>query len=149
MKHVKIYNYADDTSTSCSGKNLEEVIKNLEEDANNILNYMASNGLVANASKTVFMILGLSKQLKEKTHTIKVGESIIEASDNTKLLGMTIQDNQKNDKHFNGTGGLIPSLNQRLFTIRRVANQVPNKQLKKLACSLWMSKLRYGLHLSI
>ena len=47
----------------------------------------------------------------------------------------------------NGTGGLIPSLNQRLFTIRRVANQVPNKQLKKLACSLWMSKLRYGLQL--
>ena len=60
---------------------------------------------------------------------------------------MTIQDNQKSEKHFNGKGGLISSLNQRLFTIRRGANQVLRIQLRKMACSLWMSKLRYGLQL--
>ena len=32
-------------------------MKNLSEDATGILNFMASNGLVANPSKTVFMIL--------------------------------------------------------------------------------------------
>ena len=44
--------YADDTKTSVKGKSLEEIIKNMEEDAVNVLKYMASNGLVANPSKT-------------------------------------------------------------------------------------------------
>ena len=61
-KFSKIYGYADDTTSSCKGKNLEEIIANLKADAENILNYMASNGLVANAKKTVFMLLDLSKK---------------------------------------------------------------------------------------
>ena len=61
-KHSKIYGYADDTTSTCKGKNLEEIIKNLKEDADSILRYMASNGLVDNAKKTVFMILNLTKQ---------------------------------------------------------------------------------------
>jgi hypothetical protein len=36
---------------------LQVVIKQLEEDAKRILEFMASNGLVANPSKTVFMML--------------------------------------------------------------------------------------------
>ena len=47
-KHSKIYGYADDTTSSCKGKSWKDIIKNLEEDANIILSYMASNGLAAN-----------------------------------------------------------------------------------------------------
>ena len=61
-KFSKIYVYADDTTSSCKGKNLEEIIKNLKQDANAILSYLASNGLVANASKTVFMVLNMTKK---------------------------------------------------------------------------------------
>ena len=32
-KHSKIYGYADDTTSSCKGKNWKDIIKNLEEDA--------------------------------------------------------------------------------------------------------------------
>jgi hypothetical protein len=49
--------YADDTSTSCHGKSQEELMEKLEENSKNILQFMASNGLVANESKTVLMIL--------------------------------------------------------------------------------------------
>ena len=45
----------------CQGRNLEEIIQNLKLDADSILSYMASNGLVANAKKTVFMILNMTK----------------------------------------------------------------------------------------
>ena len=50
-KFSKIYSYDDDTTSSCKGKYWEEIIKNLKRDAEAILSYMASNGLVANASK--------------------------------------------------------------------------------------------------
>ena len=49
--------YADDTSTSVSGKGVEEVLKKLAIDAKNVLKFMSSNGLVANPAKTTFMIL--------------------------------------------------------------------------------------------
>ena len=62
VKHSTLLNYADDTSTSHSGQVLETVIENLEEDTGNILQFMASNGLVANPSKTEFMILNAKEQ---------------------------------------------------------------------------------------
>ena len=39
----------------------------LKEDSDRILLYMASNGLVANAAKTVFMILNRTKAEKAET----------------------------------------------------------------------------------
>ena len=33
------------------------MIKRMEEDAENVLSYMASNGLIANPNTTVFMML--------------------------------------------------------------------------------------------
>ncbi len=55
VKHSCIFNYADDTESSCRDKHEQVVMRKLEEDATNILEFMASNGLVANPTKTVFM----------------------------------------------------------------------------------------------
>ena len=42
---------------------------------------------------------------------------------------------------------MIAALNQRLFLINRLKNQVSKVQLRKIAESIWSSKLRYGLQL--
>ena len=67
-----------------------EIIDNLKQDAEAILNYMASNGLVANAKKTIFMILNLTKRECELgiTKSMQVGGEIVPRSTNTKLLGL-------------------------------------------------------------
>ena len=97
----------------------------LEEDADAILKFMASNGLVANQNKTVFMLLNLKKK-KPDDHLIqiRVGENRIEQVSTTKLLGMNIQENLEWSEHFFGKNGLISSLNKRLFAIRRVSNHI-------------------------
>ena len=46
MKHLKLLNYPDDKSASNSGNDLGSVIENLEEDADSILQFIASNGWV-------------------------------------------------------------------------------------------------------
>ena len=48
--------YAD-TSTSVSGKSIEDVLRKLQIDAKNVLKFMASNGLFANPSKTTFIVI--------------------------------------------------------------------------------------------
>ena len=50
--------YADDTTTGTSSKSIEKTIKNLKEDANNALRYMASNGQIANAKTMWWEISG-------------------------------------------------------------------------------------------
>ena len=124
------------------------MLKYLEADADMILKFMASNGLVANQKKTVFMLLNNKGKNKEKEPTkIRVGENYIEQSSSTRLLGIHIEESQGWKEHYYGKDGLIKSLNKRLFAIGRVANQIPRKKLTQLAHALWMSKLRYGLQL--
>ena len=79
--------------------------------------------------------------------TIRVGDTTITQEHSTTLLGMKIQDDLGWSEHFHGKNGLIPSLNKRLYAIRRVSNHVPQSKLIKLAHALWMSKMRYGLQL--
>ena len=79
--------------------------------------------------------------------TIKVGNEIVSSTKNAKLLGITIDDNQKWKTNIYGKGGLIPSLNSRLFMIKRLSNELDNTSLKQMADSFYISKLRYGLPL--
>ena len=85
--------YADDTTTSISADTIEEVKKKLEIDAKNVLKFMASNGLVANASKTTLIFF--NAKLKEQVQTITVGNETVSSTKNARLLGITIDDNQK------------------------------------------------------
>ena len=114
--------------------------------ADAILRYMASNGLVANCKKTVFMLLN-NKSGSEDPVKIRVGQNMVEQEKSTKLLGMVIEDNLNWNEHFSGKNGLISSLNKRLFALKRVSHFIPNDKMIQLAHALWVSKLRYGLQL--
>ena len=140
------FTYADDTSSSVSGKDLDEVIRKMEIDAINVLKFMASNGLVANPKKTTMLFLNLGRN-DNKNITIKIGKDEIHPVHQAKLLGINFDDNQKWDSQINGKGGIVSSLNQRLFFIRRLANSVNKSALKKVADSIFTSKIRYGLQL--
>ena len=108
---------------------------------------MASNELIANTKKTVFMLLNHKNKSGEEKISIKVGDNLVKQEHSTKLLGMKISDNLSWKEHFYGTNGLISALNKRLFAIKRIANHIPHNKLTQLAHALWMSKLRYGLQL--
>ena len=44
-------------------------------------------------------------------------------------------------------GGLVPSLNKRLYVIRRLKNHIGSKALNRVAESIWTSKSKYALQL--
>ena len=139
--------YADDTSISVSHRILAKIIEMLEEDAQNILEFMASNGLVANASKTAFMVLNHKQDLTKSPITINIGTSKVKAESSAKLLGMALDSNQKWNSQIKGDGGTINALNSRLYLLRRIGRAVDKNRLKKVADSLYTSKLRYGVQL--
>ena len=87
LLHSKAPTYADDISTGTPGKNLEETLKKVEEDAQRVLQFMASNGLVANAKKTLFLLINC--KMEEKEITIKIGSEVV-SRDNSPVAGNPI-----------------------------------------------------------
>ena len=144
LKHSVAHTHADDTKSSVTAKTLAEVKRRLEEDAIEVLKFMASNGLKANPTKTTLMIINgkNSEQMEIDIDGVKVKQE-----QSAKLLGLIIEDSQKWDKQINGKNGVIPSLNSRLYLIKRMKNKINPDRLKKVANGIWTSKLRYGLQL--
>ena len=69
---------------------------------------MASNGLVANPSKTSQVLLNLNNKNKtEDQITIKIGQETIKQDKSAKLLGLTIDDDQGWKTNIYGSGGLL------------------------------------------
>ena len=73
-------------------------------------------------------MLFLNLNSKIETETLKIGDTTVSQVPSAKLLGITIDDNQSWASQINGVGGIIPSLNSRLFLIQRT--QECNKQRK-------------------
>ena len=79
-KHSLIVTYADDTSSSIRAKLLALLIKMLEEYAQNILEYMASNGLVTIPSKTGLILLNVKSEIPIEINigSIKIVQQMID-----------------------------------------------------------------------
>ena len=146
LNHSSAFTYADDTSTSISDTDVLKVIRKMEEDANQVLKYMASNGLIANTKKTAMLFLN-NRDKDQTPIQIHIGSEMVTQEQSAKLLGVTFNAKQKWNDHIHGTGGLLSSLNQRLFLIKRLKNFLNQKALCKVAESIFMSKVRYGLQL--
>ena len=107
----------------------------MEEDAANIMRFMASNGLIANASKTSLVILNQKKKDKEINNPIAVtiGNGKAIQVRQSKLLGVTFNEKQNWNSQIQGPGGVVSSLNQRLFVIKRLKNHVGGQLTEKIS----------------
>ena len=116
----------------------------MEEDADQVLRYMASNGLVANAKKTKFLLLNAKLDGEVK---VKIGPEMVSRDSSATLLGIEFQDDLKWKTQIFGKGGLISSLNSRMYIINRLKSHLSMKSVTRLVDGLFTSKIRYGLQL--
>ena len=145
LSHSSAPTYADDTTTGTSGKTVEATVALMEEDAKMVLKYMASNGLVANSSKTSFLLLNAGRT--DYDVTVRIGEDQVKREESAKLLGIQFQDSLQWKNQIFGKGGLISSLNSRLYIIRRLKGHLTLKNVLKVVDGIFTSKIRYGLQL--
>ncbi len=134
--HSSVEGYADDVNTTTVADTEEEVIKLMEEDADNMLSYMAINKLAANEQKTQVMILGKKVKAKE----VKIGKSLIHTQSCVEILGVKMNQDLSWKNHLDV---IKSSLDQRIGLIRRLSYNMPRSVLKMLADALCFSKVRY------
>ena len=63
------------------------------------------------------------------------------------LLGIQFQDDLKWKTQIFGKGGVLSSLNSRLYILRRMRNHLSKQAILKMVDGIFVSKIRYGLQL--
>ena len=88
IEHCNLYNYADDNNLGKSSDNAEDLIKNIELDMTNLLEWFKANCLLANPDK--FQCISMGK-LADKIQFF-IGNQVLSPSTNVKILGITIDE---------------------------------------------------------
>ena len=116
--------YADDTHITYAGADLNSIQSNLNHDLSNLNQWLTSNKLTLNATKTEFMLIGSRQRLSTLPDTLELSinnESINRVS-SVKLLGVFIDENLTWQTHIDKLSENIAS---GIGAIKRIRPFVP------------------------
>ena len=83
--------YADDTSSTVTNENMNQLISDTEQEAKKILEYMSLNCLAANEDKTAILLTmkkGTTKLEKSNPVSLQIGKQHKTGEKSAKLLGV-------------------------------------------------------------
>ena len=123
-------------------KKIDTLKLQLEGAAEDVLRFMSSNNLVANAEKTTMMIIRPKKTALESAIKINVEQSEILESNCEKFLGATITNDLMWNRHIKE---LLGQLNKRSEMISRIQSKISGVCLLPVVHGLCISKIRYAL----
>ena len=136
-----VIGYADDTTVYCIGSKKDEVIARLEKSAEEVLLFMAATRLSANPSKTKYIYFSGRRE-----KPIKVGNIVIEESQEETLLGLTFSKRLSWKAHLDK---IKPELQKRIAMLRRLGTRLPRQLLCSFIEPIFTAKLRYALELIV
>lgn len=137
LTKVKILSYADDTTLYACGETTHEVRNILEEGAIELLSFFGSMRLVANPSKTKFIMFNRNPE-----DPISVGEANIDESNEVCLLGILFN---KSLSWNTQVSSLQTSLRQKIGVLRRLSHVLPKEITTSLVQPVFTSALLYSL----
>ena len=130
--------FADNTTVYKGHRNKNYLRWCLESDLIRLTDWFRANKLKVNINKTVFMSFGRSGKLDH----IDICGECIECSENTKFLGLWIDENLNWHKHINT---LINKLKRNLSLLQNTRNLFDQSTLKLIYHAHLQSHINYGL----
>ena len=115
-----IANYADDNTPYATCKDTQLVITQLENDAQLLLQWMANNAFKANPDKSYLLLNSRDNDL-----LVVIDEHEIFNSEHVKLLGITIDNELKFNKH---VSNLCKKASQKLHALCRISQYMSMSQ---------------------
>ena len=113
--------YADDTSITCSAKDIEELCNDLKTEGKNIAEWMRQNNLSLNTNKTEYMVIGHKRRINHIQGKIyvKIKGEKTRRSQEVKYLEVTIEENLSWDKQYKRLKCILKS---GLSSLRKLKN---------------------------
>ena len=109
--------YADDTTLLIHDKSIDSLYSNLTTELNKVKSWIRSNKLILNISKTSFMLFQ-NRSIKNSIPPITLEGEIIKQVNQTKFLGVTIDENLNWKYHIDQTCEKLSKITGILYRIR-------------------------------
>ena len=132
-----VCNLADDTTPFYCGSDVDQVIKNLEEDIDTSIEWFHRNFMKLNDDKCHFLLAGS----KDENNVLRFGGNFLEESSYEKLLGVTIDKCLKFDTHIRN---VCIQAGRKLSALSRLANLLNSRQRRIFFQSFIKSQFQYG-----
>ena len=95
LNEIDIYNFVDDTTLYVCDPNLKSVLEKLEHNSELAITWFEMNYMELNTDKCHLLMSGN----KNECMWVKLAEDIVWESNDGELLGVTIDNNPRFDKH--------------------------------------------------
>ena len=120
--------FADDTNITVAGRDISVIENLMNDDLKNIGDWLTTNKLSLNQTKTEFILIGSIKRIREIDHdpSIRINGVGIERVSHSKLLGVTIDQSLTWAEH---AAQIIKKVHAGLKTLRRVRDFVDTPSL--------------------
>ena len=105
--------YADDTSASCSAKDIDNLCNDLESEIDNIAEWLRQNELSLNTDKTEYMSVDHKRQTNSILDPLEeiVNGGPIKRAEKVEYFGITVDENSTwNEQHKNLKGQIRNAL---------------------------------------
>ena len=134
--NTHVCNFADDTTLSAFGTNLEDLLHNLEYDTQSAIVWFDNNYMKLNQDKCHFLITG---NVIEHLWA-KVGDELIWESAEEKLLGVTIDKNLNFNSHLSS---LCNKVGQKVTVLSRIVKLLSFHQRRIILKTFIESQFSY------
>ena len=124
-----IHLFADDTSIFISNKNLGDLETIVNSGLINISDWLISNKLTLNVSKSNFIIIHLPQRKRNKQATIKINGENLEEKSHTEYLGVLIDKNLNWKTHIHH---INLKLAKGLGMIAKIRHFIPSSILRNI-----------------
>ena len=134
--------FADATTISITGRNLKFLFKKINDDLHRLRHWFDSNSLSLNKEKSKFIIFRSKNKTIHYPGEIKIGGAKIEQVENTKFLGVYIDQYLDWKVHVNY---ILSKLTCGVYSLYKVKNILPQFSKKLLYAANVQSHLLYGI----
>ena len=128
--------FADDTSLTATGRDLDALLHLINSELPAIYDWLCSNKLTSNLSKTKYVVFQPRQKLNYNLYTpLKQADQYHEQSHSVNYLGLIIDCSLSWDHHIDYISGKI---GKSINIIAKLKRHVPNKSLKSIYYDLYI-----------
>ena len=140
LDKANIANYADDNSTYAIEQDIMTLLKTLETETLNVLNWFEINGMKSNKSKCHLIIADINHKLYSSSSYIYLSNEFLENEKTVKPLGMKIDQNLDFEEHITS---ILKKGNNKLYALMRIKKYLSKDKLKLIMKTFIESQFNY------
>lgn len=138
---LKYIQFADDTTVLCSSPDLPSLRVKIRKSLQNLALWLQTNQLTLNINKTKTMLFSKGKLPDQKLGITLQNEELVQVNC-IKFLGIIVDSNLKWKDH---VSNLSTKLASSVGILNKLKNLLPQRILKLIYSSLFLSRVLYGL----